>query len=211
MSQRRDEIEATIASKEFHRDLSRRLMKAVLPLTVLAVVQTSVIGVLATRDWFRYFPVDRQGRLLQEMAPLDRVQHSEADIIVWASTHATRVFTFGFHDFQMRMQDVKPYFTDEGWTQFDAALTASKYRSIVVDGLEVLTSAPKAAGIVVERGVSGGRYYWIVRLPVLLTFQQGAVPHPQSVLMTMRVVQVPRTESEDALAFAQLITEPLSS
>lgn len=210
MTGRRGEAVQAQAESNEHNQLMKRLGLKAMPWHALT---SSVLAIglvlVAMKDGDRYFGMDRDGRVIMEMHPLDRPRNSQAKVLGWATQVSMEVFTFGFHDYRMRQQAARRHFTNDGWNGFDRALESSKFLTIVKDQQQVVSAVPKAAGVVVQEGVYRGRYFWEVRLPMLLTFQQGAKAVPQAWLITYRVVQVPRTEYEEGIAIDQVIADPM--
>ncbi len=93
-----------------------------------------------------------------------------AEIMSWVAQATSEVMTFGFHDYQRRLQQSSRHFTRRGWETFTTALNQSKIIDGMTAGKQVLTAQPRSAPILLKEGVFNGRYRWIVKLPVQVTY-----------------------------------------
>lgn len=66
---------------------------------------------------YRIFGTTTDGKLTA-LPPLDR-DLGENTVELWLMNAIQQIQTMGFHDYQLRLQEIRPYFTDAGWESFN--------------------------------------------------------------------------------------------
>lgn len=194
---------------EFYRDGYRSLLR-------LAIIQGFVILGLLGAMYFvievhqpenRYFATTEDGRLIP-MVALSEPNLSTPALMSWVAQATTEVMTFGFNDYRRRLQESSKNFTRTGWQSFTAALQQSRIIEMVEASQQVVTAAPQGAPILQSEGLSGGRYQWVIQIPLVLTYQSGSRTRTDNLLITLVVVRVPRLESPNGVGIEQWIAVP---
>lgn len=193
---------------EFYRDGYRSLLR-------IAVLQGVVIvGLIAVMFYVvhihqpenRYFATTEDGRLVP-MVALNEPNLSTPALMSWVAQASTEVMTFGFSDYRRRLQEASRNFTRRGWESFTQALQKSRIIEMVNENQQVVTAAPQSAPVLKSEGVVGGRYQWVVQLPLVLTYQSGSRTRSDSLIVTFVVVRVPRLESPNGVGIEQWLAE----
>ena len=73
---------------------------------------------------------------------------------------------------------------------------------------QVITAAPRGAPVLVSEGITSGRYQWTVRIPMILTYESGALQRSNQWMVTLVVARVPRLESPNGVGIAQWVASP---
>lgn len=197
---------AVVMRNEYYRDGYRNLLR-------VAVVEGFVILGLIVLIFFivqsrepenRYFATTEDGRLIP-MVTLSEPNLSTPAIMSWVAQAATEVMTFGFNDYRRRLQEASRNFTKPGWSSFTTALQRSRIIESVEANQQVVTAAPQGAPVLQSEGMVGGRYQWIVQLPLAVSYQSGAKKRDENLLLTLVVVRVPRLESPNGVGIEQWI------
>jgi intracellular multiplication protein IcmL len=198
-----------VVRNEFYRDGYRSILR-------LAVFQSMVILGLVGLCFFivhvhqpenRYFATTEDGRLIPMIA-LTEPNLSTPALMSWVAQASTEVMTFGFNDYRRRLQEASRNFTRRGWESFTQALQKSRIIESVEANQQVVTSAPQGAPILEREGVVGGRYQWVIQIPMILSYQSGAKTRSDSLLVTLTVVRLPRLESPNGVGIEQWIAVP---
>ena len=194
---------------EYYRDGFRSLQK-------VAFIQSVVIIALIAAHFFvinvhqpenRYFATTEDGRLVPMLA-LSEPNLSNPALLSWVAQAATEVMTFGFHDYQNRLQESSRYFTTQGWVSFSTALDNSRIIETIEQSQQVVTAAPRSAPIILQESVVNGQYQWSVQLPMKLTFQSGSKVDSRNWIVTINVVRVPQLGNPNGLGIKQWIARP---
>lgn len=193
---------------EFYRDGYRSWQR-------IALIQTFVIVGLILAHFFvvnvhqpenRYFATTEDGRLVP-MVPLSQPNLSNPALLSWVAQGATEIMTFGFHDYQLRLQEASRYFTKPGWSSFSTALGASRIIETIQQNQQVVTAAPRSAPIIVSERLVNGQYQWTVRMPMKLTFQSGSKIDTRNWVVTLNIVRVPQLGNPNGLGIQQWIAQ----
>lgn len=198
-----------ILRNEYYRDGYRLALR-------VAVIQSFIImGLIGAMFYVvhvhqpenRYFATTEDGRLIP-MVSLIQPNLSSPALMSWVAQASTEVMTFGFNDYRRRLQEASRNFTPQGWESFTKALQSARIIESITENSQVITAAPRGAPVLKSEGVSGGRYQWIVEIPMLLTYQSGAKTATARWLVTLVVVRVPRLESPNGVGIAQWVAVP---
>lgn len=204
-----DGLGSVVIRNEFYRDGYRSILK-------LAVLQSVIIvGLILVMFYVikihqpenRYFATTEDGRLIP-MVALNEPNLSTPALMSWVAQASTEVMTFGFSDYRRRLQEASRNFTRKGWESFTQALQRSRIIEMVETNQQVVTAAPAGAPIIQQEGLVGGRYQWIVQLPLTLSYQAGSKTRADNLMVTLVVVRIPRLESPNGVGIEQWIAVP---
>lgn len=89
-------------------------------------------------------------------------------ISLWLVDVMTQSTTMGFHDYQMRFKEIRPFFTDRGWESFMRYMrTSYGGKPSLISRLDndrlVIYGTPVQAPQILQRGLVNGIYTYIVR------------------------------------------------
>lgn len=198
-----------VVRNEFYRDGYRLALRA-------AVIQSFVILFLVGAMYYvvhvhqpedKYFATTVDGRVIP-MVPLNEPNLSRPALMSWVAQAATETMTFGFSDYRRRLQESSRHFTKSGWAAFAKELSDIKLIESIEANYQIVTAAPAAAPIIEEETIRGGRYQWVVRVPLVLSYQSRESTRTDQWMVTLVVVRVPRLESPNGVGIAQWIAAP---
>ncbi len=198
-----------VLRNEYYRDGYRLALR-------VAVIQSFIIIGLIAAMFFvirvhqpenRYFATTEDGRLIP-MVSLTQPNLSNPALMSWVAQAATEVMTFGFNDYQRRLQESSRNFTRRGWESFTNALQQARIIETIETNSQVVSATPRGAPILQSEGVINGQYQWVVQIPMGLTFQSGSQKRNVNWIVTIVVVRVPRLESPNGVGIAQWIAVP---
>ena len=198
-----------VLRNEYYRDGYRLALR-------VAVVQSFIILGLIAAMFFVihvhqpeniYFATTEDGRTIP-MTPLDQPNLSNPALMSWVAQAATEVMTFGFNDYQRRLQESSRFFTRRGWESFTAALQSARILESITENSQSITAAPRGAPILQEEKNVGNQHQWIVQIPLVLSYQSGSKTRADNLIVTLVIVRVPRLESPNGVGIAQWIARP---
>jgi len=200
---------SVVVRNEFYRDGYRALLKVavieVMIIIALIAIMFYVIHIHQPEN--RYFATTEDGRLVP-MVALNEPNLSTPALMSWTAQAATEVMTFGFHDYRRRLQEASRNFTRVGWASFTNALEKSRIIEMVEANQQVVTAAPRSAPIIISEGLVGGRYQWMVELPIVVSYQAGSQSRADNLLLTLMIVRVPKLESPNGVGIEQWVAVP---
>lgn len=190
----------------FYRDGYRQLtqISLILASAVLVLIIALAVTISQSRPQDRFFATTSDGRLVQ-MVPLNQANLNDAAIVSWAARSSSDIMTFGFHDYQRRLQESAQYFTRRGWQSFSEALEAAGLLEMIQERRQVVTAAPRRAPIIVQQGVVNGIYRWVVELPLIVTYQSGSSKDSQNLNVRLLVIRTPTLDSPSGVGIQQWI------
>jgi len=197
-----------VTRNEFYRDGFRNMIRiAVLEgVVIIGLIVTLIVYMQAAQPTSRYFATTADGRIMQ-LIPLDQPSMSQAALMSWVSLASTETMTFGFHDYQRRLQQSSRHFTRRGWETFTTALQKSRMIDTITTAQQVVTAEPRGAPILKQQGVFNGKYRWMIQLPLRITYKTGKQSRGDNISVMMVVERVPSLENPNGVGIDQWIAK----
>jgi intracellular multiplication protein IcmL len=195
-----------VTRNEFYRDGFRNMMYIAIAeaVIIVAMILAFIVYMNTSKAEDRYFATTADGRIMQ-LVPLSQPNMTRAALLSWVAQAATEVMTFGFHDYERRLQDSSRHFTRSGWASFTTALQKSGIIDAVESSKQVLTAAPRSAPILTQEGVMNGKYRWVIQMPLMVTYRSGTQTKSDNINVQIVVERVPSLESPNGVGIAQWI------
>ncbi len=199
-------LNAVVTRNAFYRDGYRNLTRLVLiqGMAIIGLIVGLVVAVSMSKPQDRFFATTSDGRLVR-MIPLGQPNLNDAAIVSWSARAASEIMTFGFHDYQRRLQESSTYFTRRGWQSFTEALDRARIIEAVEENQQIVTAAPQQAPVIIQQGLVNGIYRWIVELPLIVTYQAGAAQQSNNVKVRMIIVRVSTLDNPSGIGIQQWI------
>lgn len=175
----------------------------------------SVLGMmylfnLAANPAPTYFTATEQGGLISEV-PLESTNMETNALLNWVTEGMMMANTFNFINYQTVLDNARVYFTKEGYDSYTNALTNAKIIDRVIQKKLVLHSVPSDAPQVLLEKPFAGRYMWKVRAPMNFSYQSMTDDHGEAMDVTLIVMRVPTTESENGILILKYDLTPSNS
>lgn len=185
-----------VTRNEFYRDGFRNLIRIVILQAVIIVALIFAITVYMTtsKPSDRYFATTADGRILQ-LVSLDRPNMNTSALMSWATQAVSETMTFGYHDYQRRLQLSSRHFTRRGWESFATALQRAKIIESIQANSQVVTTEPRSAPTLENQGVINGKYRWLLRLPIRVTYRSGTQSRVDNLNVALVVERVASLEN----------------
>jgi intracellular multiplication protein IcmL len=195
-----------VTRNEFYRDGFRNMIRIAIiqGAIILGLILTIVLHIQASKPVDRYFATTADGRIMN-LVPLDQESMTPAALMSWISQAVQETMTFGYHDYQRRLQQASRHFTRRGWESFTTALQKGRVIDTITQTEQVVTAMPRSAPILKQSGVFNGRYRWIVELPLSVTYQAGANKRTDYFSVTLVIERVPSLESPNGVGIEQWV------
>lgn len=197
---------AVVTRNEFYRDGFRNMIRIVILQTVIIVglILSLIVYMTTAKPADRYFATTADGRLMQ-LVPLDRANMNTSALMSWATQAVTETMTFGYHDYQRRLQQSSRYFTRRGWESFAGALQRAKIIDSITANQQVVTAEPRSAPILENQGVLNGKYRWLLSLPLRVTYRAGTQQRVDNLNVKLLIERVPSLENPSGVGIEQWI------
>lgn len=197
---------AVVTRNEFYRDGFRNLIRIVILQTVIVIglILALIVFMTSAKPDDRYFATTADGRLMQ-LVPLDRANMNTSALMSWATQAVTETMTFGYHDYQRRLQQASRHFTRRGWESFAGALQKAKIIDSITANQQVVTAEPRSAPILQNQGVLNGKYRWLLSMPLRVTYKTGSQQRVENLNVKLLVERVPSLENPAGVGIEQWI------
>jgi intracellular multiplication protein IcmL len=199
---------AVVTRNSYYRDGYRRLTRLamILAFANVALIVTIIVLISSLQPQDRFFATTADGRLIR-MVPLGQPNLNDSALISWASRAAADVMTFGFHDYQRRLQESSVYFTRGGWQSFSEALKSARIIETVEERQQIVTASPQRAPVILQQGMLNGVYQWVVDLPLVVTYQSGNASQSDVLNVRMIIVRVSTLDNPHGIGIQQWIAK----
>lgn len=165
---------AVVTRNEFYRDGFRNLIRIVIlqAVIIIGLILALIVYMTTSKPADRYFATTADGRIMQ-LVSLDRANMNTSALMSWATQAVSETMTFGYHDYQRRLQQSSRHFTRRGWESFASALQRAKIIESIQANNQVVTTEPRSAPTLENQGVINGKWRWLLRLPIRVTYKSG--------------------------------------
>lgn len=196
---------------KFYRDSFPKFMFLFLT-TLLICIVSLALNILQliykpkAQQFATFSSTDGSTRLV-EMIPLKEPNLSTQPLLQWATEAATSCYNFDFNRMETQIQNLRPYFTAQGYQHYLEALQAENTLVDVKEKLLIVSAVPLKAPVVLREAVatSMDKYAWQVQLPLLVTYQSSSELKKSEITVTMLIVRVDTLESPKGIGIAQFL------
>lgn len=176
-------------------------------LSLMVIVGAFILGVFyenTIQPEPEFFATTPDGRLVAPL-PLSDPALSAPALLEWVVEASTSCYAFNFVDYEKSILAASKYFTKVGYQNYRKALIDSNVIELVRTSRFVVSATPTSAPVVLKETVVNGIYAWQVQLPMLVVFQSSREQIRQSLILTMLVIRVPQTDTNQGVAIAAMI------
>lgn len=133
-----------------------------------------IVGLLAnfSTTSYRLFATTSEGKLTMP-PPIDQ-EIGDNIVSLWLVEAMTRTMTLGFHDYQLRLLEIRPLFNDRGWesfTRFQRSPYASNtaIRVALENNYLMMKCRPRAPPQILEKSLVGGVFTYKMQVRMAIT------------------------------------------
>lgn len=102
--------------------------------------------------------------------PLDKPNQRQVAIEIFANEAAVSAFSFDYANYRKQLNLAATYFTPAAWQAFMKGLKTSGNLDRVIDRKMVVRAVAEDAPVIESQGVVNNRYSWVLRFPLLITY-----------------------------------------
>ena len=187
----------------FYRDYYNALMLAItISMMVLIVLVSLLVYQLLHRPLPPFFAVSNSGQQIQLTAFSTPNLYPDT-IIKWASKAAVAAYTFDFANYSQQTAAARPYFTDVGWSDFQASLNT--VINAIVQKQLIVSSVVSGTPIITNQGDLLGRYTWRLQIPFLVTYQAAQSSSQSNYTVIITIVKVPTSTNPTGIGIEQFV------
>lgn len=203
------EEEFTIVTIEdnYYRDCFSRVLFIIgcLVASIAALVAISAY-ILFTEPPPVTFKVAEEWRIVPPV-DIQEPYLSEGDLLQWVADVVPRLFDVDFLHIDDQLNQLKQYFTDNGYqvflNQFNNNVDRDKLQSGKMFATDEITGAP----IILNQGLLSGRYAWWVQIPINISYAGMETIPSSSIKLTLLVVRTETSNSLNGVAIDNVLVE----
>lgn len=195
---------SVVTRNEFYRDGFRNLIKIVIleGIIIIGLILTLIVHINNAVAYDRYFATTADGRIMQ-LSPLNERFLTDSALVSWVAQAATEVMTFGFHDYQRRLQAASRHFTKTGWESFSSAMEKARIIEAVTEQRQVVVASPRSAPVIRQHGVAGGKYRWVLEMPLQVEYRAASQARTDNLVLRIVVERVSALENPSGVGIQQ--------
>ncbi|MGE3318816.1 MAG: DotI/IcmL family type IV secretion protein [Candidatus Berkiella sp.] len=156
-----------------------------------------------------YYAITSDEKLIRLRALRAPNMSTEA-LLEWVSEAATTVYTLNFNNYNQVIRNVRPFFTEPGYENFQSAIRAAGIINTIVKKRLVVSAVVTDTPVILKEGIINGFYAWQVQFPMLLTYQSASDQIQSKIILTLLITRVPTTESVKGIGIASFIVTSAS-
>lgn len=120
----------------------------------------------------RYIPIatSRDGRPVV-LVPLDRPNMSDAALLQWTSSTIRTAYAINWRTYAGHLDKIADHFTTRAWNEFGSSLKKSGNLAKIKAARMVGWVQPDGAARIVNRGVIGPYYTWLIIDPITVHYE----------------------------------------
>lgn len=139
--------------------------------------------------------------------PLDQAKLDDKQIGEWVKGAAADAMTFDYANHEARLQLSSRHFTKVGWETFDAAMKRSRVLDAVTAQSQTVTAEASGEPVIVQEGSLGGKYRWIVQMPLVVTYKTPDNKRSEKLQLNLVLERVSLADNPDGVGIAQWIAQ----
>ena len=203
-------LEEAKKRKGFYPRGASKLMTVVMLLAVINIALVVSAGyMLATKDEsVDYYAVTCDSDPIK-LNSLSTAMVSAKQLLQWANVAAVAAYNYNFVNWRQRMDELRPYFSAQGWESFYPSFSEQQVGPMVAKKTMVSAVAIDVP-VIEQRGVLQGRYTWRVAVPLLVSYQTASVKTQEKILVRMVISRVPVVQTPRGIAVMQFHTARFS-
>ena len=184
-----------IQENQSAKSLERKLWLYVVSLLVFLFISLLMNGILVINAFYR-FPINKfiwtsDAQAVCEAIPLSEPHISQARLKDFAASTAVSLNAYDYANWRVQINSVlSQHFTPKGRDRYRAELQKSGIINNVVNHYQVVSAITHAPANIVEEGKVSGRYYWIVEVPIRISYRTNKETLDENRLLTMTIVRV---------------------
>lgn len=148
----------------------------------------------------RYFAAREDGGILPIVAVREPFLTNN-QVTNFATEAITRAMTINFANWRQDLVDASSYFTKpDGWDAFVKTINDSGMMDYIVTKRLIATTVANGA-VIIESGTNDqGAFYWVVQVPLTVTYESSSATQTERLLADLEVVRVPTWEMSQGVA-----------
>lgn len=145
---------------------------------------------------FHKFPVTKflwvsDAQAVCEAIPLNEPNISQARLKDFAANAAVSINTYDYANWRVLINaSLSQFFTPRGRDRYRAELQKSSVIENVVLNYQVVTAITHATPNIVEEGMRAGRYFWVVEVPLRVSYRTNKQTLDENRLLTFTIIRV---------------------
>lgn len=204
-----EELKQVVTRNQFYKDGLHTIFLALLVSLILNFTGIyALIYVYSHPPKPVYFPTSATGRITP-LIPLDQPNMSDPEIKQWANLAIIAAYSYNFVNYRSELQASSEFFTPEGWNTFIAALKSSNNLQAIISNKFVVSAVATQAPVILKTGVYNGRYYWRIRMPIIVTYQSSTLFSQTPLVVYMLITRVSTLNTPKGIGIAQFVSAPL--
>lgn len=131
-----------------------------------------ILRLYVTKPQPIYFAVN-ENLQMYKLPPLDQPSLSLSTLANWVGNVALETHTFDFNSINDSISRSKQFFTENGYVNYLEAI--ADFRDDIVSNQLIVSCLVKEAPVIQKNFISNDKYYWLVEIPIILTYSSAAI------------------------------------
>src|SRR5581483_4748288 len=199
------QLEAVHMRNFFYRRAYERAMTAAIFIAAGLVIVAGIAWIAVFNQRPPLVIAAKENGQIIPIMPLDNPILSDAELRTWAVNAITRSLSMDFQNYRQVLEDVRPYFTNDGYQSFLETLQRNRILDAIKENVFVMSCVAQAAPVIEGAGLLNGTYSWKIELPVLVTYQSSNNRESQNMIATVLVTRASEISHPQGVAIRQFV------
>ena len=144
----------------------------------------------ASTDLTNAVMIQDSGPKMSQASTLPLPVKSQSEVTSWAAMVAVQLFSVNFFRYNQQVMEMRPFFTDSGWSAMTNALSSSGWVDTLINSKLSSTAVLSGTPIVTKHGMLDGAYTWVVNFPLLVTYESASETRKEKRVFTLTVKRI---------------------
>jgi len=132
----------------------------------------------------------------------------DKEVLAWTQEALLAVFTYDYANYHQQLEAASQYFIPQTWKFYFTALNASPSLKKVINRQMVVSAVSQRTPTIVSQGVNtNSQSYWMVRVPMLITYENASVHIEKPVIVSVGILRTNNQVGVRGLAINELFVK----
>ncbi|PCH57326.1 MAG: hypothetical protein COC15_01365 [Legionellales bacterium] len=136
--------------------------------------------------------------------PLNKPHIDTNTLLSWATLAITASYNMDFVNYQSTLQEIRKYYTAEGYEKFIAALNDNNLLTEITSEKLIMAAVPIGTPVILKEGkYENDSYAWKIQVPILVSFQGPNDNIKKKFSVSLLVTQVATSDAPVGIGISQ--------
>ena len=189
-------------------DLTKTVDRSIKVINFLCILSILIMGIIYFQQYTRskesYYAISKSGQTFP-MQPIQEINVSPRSMLNWAMVAVTNIYTLDFLNYEKSLQQIKDFFTINGYDKFKKSIEASGRLKDIIANKLIASAVVVDSPIVLREGKLANSYLWEIQMPIAISYQGPSVQvYKQWLAVSLVIKKVPTSEIKKGIGIENI-------